>query len=154
MEKAMTDRSFDFGDTAIIACSGEIGTVIGKATYPNREDSYLIHYKAADGRAQECWWEFSTLLADVPSTATGMAETASRAMQTVSPAKGPRLAPFKVEGAQLEVERAANGGWVVYDTTTRKAFCDAPQMIGSFSSAGEMIRAFEAALTCDETQPA
>lgn len=154
MENPMTYDSFDFGDTATIACSGEIGRVIGKATYPNREDQYLIRYCAGDGRAQECWWDASALHVGATSAATRIAEPGCSSMQAASSVRGPRLSEFKVEGAMLDLERAPNGGWVVYDSTTRNAFGNATKMIGSFTTASELIRALEVALASEEAQPA
>lgn len=40
-----------------IACSGEVGQVIGRAEYSTTSTaSYLVRYKASDGRAVEAWW--------------------------------------------------------------------------------------------------
>jgi hypothetical protein len=36
--------------------SGETGMVIGRAEYTEADDSYLLRYKSADGRAVEQWW--------------------------------------------------------------------------------------------------
>lgn len=47
--------------TVQIVASGEAGQVIGRAEYTNHESSYLIRYKAADGRAVESWWVESAL---------------------------------------------------------------------------------------------
>lgn len=44
-----------------IAASGESGIVIGRAEYANSENSYLLRYRAADGRAVETWWQESAL---------------------------------------------------------------------------------------------
>ena len=41
--------------------SGEEGTVIGRAEYIHCTDSYLVRYKAADGRAVEQWWSVESL---------------------------------------------------------------------------------------------
>lgn len=57
------DLKFDLNQTVTIAASGETGTVIGKAVYSHADPSYLIRYKAADGRAVECWWTEEALSA-------------------------------------------------------------------------------------------
>lgn len=36
--------------------SGETGTVIGRADFVSAQNSYLIRYRAADGRQVEDWW--------------------------------------------------------------------------------------------------
>lgn len=41
--------------------SGETGTVVGTAQYADASDSYLIRYKAGDGRQVEAWWTESSL---------------------------------------------------------------------------------------------
>lgn len=53
---------FDNGQELVIAVSNEIGEVIGRAEYPRAEPSYLLRYKAADGRAVEQWWAESALM--------------------------------------------------------------------------------------------
>lgn len=47
---------FNLGATVAVAASGEKGEVIGRAEYSYAEPSYLVRYKAADGRAVENWW--------------------------------------------------------------------------------------------------
>lgn len=54
---------FNLSDTAKLSASGETGEVIGRAEYKSSEDSYLIRYKSADGRATESWWGESALAA-------------------------------------------------------------------------------------------
>ena len=39
-----------------ISVSEETGVIVGRAEYTTAEDSYLLRYKAADGRAVEAWW--------------------------------------------------------------------------------------------------
>ena len=58
-------KSFKFSLNArvSIAASGEAGEVIGRAEYVVAENSYLVRYKAADGRAVETWWGESALRA-------------------------------------------------------------------------------------------
>ena len=52
---------FELGCAVVIVASGEKGEVIGRAEYLKGEDSYLVRYKAADGRAVEAWWGESAL---------------------------------------------------------------------------------------------
>jgi len=53
--------SFDLQARVRIRESGEVGEVIGRAEYTFSSDSYLVRYKAADGRAVENWWTESSL---------------------------------------------------------------------------------------------
>jgi len=52
---------FELNNLVVIKCSEEQGDVIGRAEYSNAERSYLVRYKAADGRAVEAWWAESAL---------------------------------------------------------------------------------------------
>lgn len=52
---------YELDQTVSIAVSGEIGTIISRAEYVNKEPMYLIRYKCADGRAIEAWWDESAL---------------------------------------------------------------------------------------------
>ena len=58
-----TGKTFKFslGDRVAITASAEAGDVIARAEYAKSEDSYLLRYKAADGRACESWWGESAL---------------------------------------------------------------------------------------------
>lgn len=60
MEEACKEAAdgfkFDLGDDVEIIASEEEGTVIGRAEYETGERSYLVHYRAADGRAVDQWW--------------------------------------------------------------------------------------------------
>jgi len=53
--------AFDLGSSVKLQASDEAGTVIGRAEYTTAENSYLVRYKAADGRAVEAWWTESAL---------------------------------------------------------------------------------------------
>lgn len=53
---------FSLSDQVVIGCSTESGVVIGRASYLENANSYLVRYKAADGRAVESWWNESALL--------------------------------------------------------------------------------------------
>lgn len=57
------DFKYGLKQSLILIESGEIGVCIGRAQYAHAEDSYYIRYKAADGRACECWWGESALQA-------------------------------------------------------------------------------------------
>ena len=54
---------FDLRQIVYIIESGEAGAIIGRAEYDTSENSYLLRYKAADGRAVEQWWMESALSA-------------------------------------------------------------------------------------------
>jgi len=54
---------YEIGNHLTIEASGESGKVIGRAHYLVGENSYLLRYKAADGRATEAWWTESSLVA-------------------------------------------------------------------------------------------
>lgn len=58
----MKSFKFELEQQVAIAVSAESGKVIGRAEYSNSENSYLIHYKCADGRAVNSWWEESALI--------------------------------------------------------------------------------------------
>lgn len=57
----MNKFKFDLGTQVTISISSESGEVIGRAEYKAGENTYLIRYKSADGRAVENWWNESTL---------------------------------------------------------------------------------------------
>lgn len=59
----MRNFAFALSQTVTITASGESGTIIGRAEYATGENSYLIRYKAGDGRATESWWSESALSA-------------------------------------------------------------------------------------------
>ncbi len=47
---------------AKIEISGEEGVVIGRAEYSASKPQYLIHFKAAEGRACTAWYEADFLV--------------------------------------------------------------------------------------------
>jgi len=53
----MTVFKFKLGEPVKIDISGEIGEVIGRTEYVATAPSYLVLFKAADGRAVTGWWE-------------------------------------------------------------------------------------------------
>jgi len=54
---------FSLSQVVKIDTSEEVGTILGRAEYSHSENTYYIHYKAADGRAVTAWWEESLLTA-------------------------------------------------------------------------------------------
>lgn len=48
--------TYDLNQKVEISASGEHGIVIARAEYATANDSYLLRYRAADGRATEAWW--------------------------------------------------------------------------------------------------
>jgi len=54
---------FQLGAEVTLQTSGETGFVIGRAEYLTTNPSYLIRYKAADGRQVETWWSEDAILA-------------------------------------------------------------------------------------------
>ncbi len=43
--------------------SEETGTVVGRAEYTDSPPTYLVRYRAADGRQVEEWWRTGALIA-------------------------------------------------------------------------------------------
>lgn len=52
---------FNMNQIVKLIASGESGTVVGRAEYAHSEPSYLVRYKAADGRQVEGWWSESAI---------------------------------------------------------------------------------------------
>jgi hypothetical protein len=57
----MRSFKFDMGQQVTITSSDENGEVIGRAEYATSENTYLLRYRASDGRATENWWGESAL---------------------------------------------------------------------------------------------
>lgn len=57
----MSSFKYEIGSEVSIAASQENGEVIGRAEYAAGENTYLIRYRCADGRAVENWWGESAL---------------------------------------------------------------------------------------------
>lgn len=55
------DFKHNIDDTLKLVASDEFGKVIGRAEYKNDENSYLIRYKAGDGRQVQAWWNESAV---------------------------------------------------------------------------------------------
>lgn len=54
---------FDINQLVEVAVSGEIGHVKGRAEYSGHTNGYQVHYKSADGRAVEAWFDEDDVLA-------------------------------------------------------------------------------------------
>lgn len=52
---------FSLGNTVKLALSDEQGEVIGRAEYSGAEPSYLVRYRAGDGRQVEVWQSESAI---------------------------------------------------------------------------------------------
>ena len=61
MNEGTSKFRFDMGDRVRMAESAEVGTIIGRAEYLTSENSYLVRYRAGDGRQTECWWGESAI---------------------------------------------------------------------------------------------
>ena len=61
MDNKTNEFKYSLGDSVGILSSGEMGEVIGRAQHSNADDSYLIRYRANDGRAVEAWWSVEAL---------------------------------------------------------------------------------------------
>lgn len=48
---------FDLNQFVKVGISGEMGHIKGRAEYSSHINGYQVHYKAADGRAQEKWFD-------------------------------------------------------------------------------------------------
>ena len=52
---------FEISQLVMLRISDEFGEVKGRAEYSAHENSYFVHYKAADGRAVSAWFDESDL---------------------------------------------------------------------------------------------
>lgn len=52
---------FNLGQKALIAVSGEVGNVVGRAEFLTSECLYVLRYATKDGQAREQWWAESAL---------------------------------------------------------------------------------------------
>jgi hypothetical protein len=61
----MRNIMFKFGLSQFVAISisGEMGHIKGRAEYADHANGYQVHYKAADGRAEEKWFDEDELSA-------------------------------------------------------------------------------------------
>ncbi|WP_336658414.1 hypothetical protein [Enterobacter asburiae] len=53
----MDKFKFDLNQFVELSISGEMGHIKSRAESINHCNQYLVHYKAADGRAQESWFD-------------------------------------------------------------------------------------------------
>lgn len=53
---------FEMESNVEIRCSGETGVVIGRSSFLEGPDQYLVQYKTATGEAVERWWGESALI--------------------------------------------------------------------------------------------
>ncbi|SFN79222.1 hypothetical protein SAMN05216516_1272 [Izhakiella capsodis] len=53
--------NFELNQLVESRVSDECGEVKGRAEYSTHENSYFVHYKAADGRAVSAWFDESDL---------------------------------------------------------------------------------------------
>lgn len=53
---------FSLGERVGLNDSNEIGRIIGRAEYSNQINSYLVRYRAGDGRQTEAWWTEDAIL--------------------------------------------------------------------------------------------
>lgn len=58
----MNQFKFALNQLVFIEVSNESATVIARAEYATSENSYLLRYRAGDGRAVEAWWQESALI--------------------------------------------------------------------------------------------
>lgn len=61
VDEDSNDFMFDLGDRVHMTESAEVGTIIGRAQYQTSENTYLVRYRAGDGRQTECWWGESAI---------------------------------------------------------------------------------------------
>lgn len=52
---------YELGREVKLQMSDERGIVVARAEYLNSEDSYLVRYRAGDGRQVQDWWEESAI---------------------------------------------------------------------------------------------
>lgn len=85
----MAGQAFKLGDTVGLSQSGESGVVFGHAEFLNGTHSYLLVYKAADGRQTEAWWEQDRLTAAGKATAATDKKADPKPAEAAKPA-GPK----------------------------------------------------------------
>lgn len=59
----MDDLKYAVGQRVRLTESDEEGSIIGRAEYEAAEPSYLIRYRAGDGRQVQDWWGESAVRA-------------------------------------------------------------------------------------------
>ncbi|RKO74362.1 hypothetical protein C5E04_18755 [Pectobacterium parmentieri] len=63
---------FQLNQVVEIGISGEVGHVKGRAEYSGHINGYQVHYKSADGRAQEKWFDEDDIVAVEDERSPGM----------------------------------------------------------------------------------
>ena len=58
----MKEFKYELDQEVVITASGEEGKIVGRAEFTYTENSYLVRYKAGDGRAVENWWTETALV--------------------------------------------------------------------------------------------
>ena len=53
---------FELNQFVAISISDEMGHIKGRAEYADHTNGYQVHYRAADGRADEKWFDEDELL--------------------------------------------------------------------------------------------
>lgn len=54
---------FNLSQIVLVSVSGEVGHIKSRADSVTHSNQYLIHYKAADGRAVDAWFDEQDLIA-------------------------------------------------------------------------------------------
>ena len=57
----MSEFEYEIGDRVCLKETNESGEIIGRAQYEMYPNSYLIRYKAADGRQVTFWWDVDSI---------------------------------------------------------------------------------------------
>lgn len=53
---------FELGETVVVTCSGERGTVTARSEYVASESQYFVRYSNGQGVAVEQWWGESAIV--------------------------------------------------------------------------------------------
>jgi hypothetical protein len=64
--------NFELNQYVAISVSNEMGHIKGRAEYADHANGYQVHYKAADGRAEEKWFDENDLIAVVDDDNPGL----------------------------------------------------------------------------------
>lgn len=66
-------QKFSLGEAVTLAMSGEVGKLIGIASYLEQPDSYFVRYVTATGHQEEAWFAAGALRAHEALDAAGTA---------------------------------------------------------------------------------
>ncbi|MCJ2020592.1 hypothetical protein MKK84_24715 [Methylobacterium sp. E-065] len=94
--------AFGLNQTVSLVGSDERGTVIGRAEYAENGRSYLVRYRAGDGRLTEAWWNEPALAAIASPPTPDMASVAAE--EPLAPAEQPD--PADLAGAEAQPSHA------------------------------------------------